>query len=258
MKFAALFILAIAMTFSFAAIAADTKPAPAFFEMRTYHAADGQFDDMLARFRNHTLKLFEKHGITNVGYWTPIEEKDGSKNTLVYLLAYPSAEQREVMWKAFITDPDWKAAAKASEVNGKLVAKVESIYLAPTAYSMFNVESAATNRTFELRTYTSPAGKLDALHQRFSGHTVELFKKHGMTNIVYMTPTREKDGAGNKLIYLLAHQDKAAQAASFAAFRADPIWIEAKAASEKDGPLTEKENGVLSLLMAPTDFSPLK
>ena len=79
MKFAALFILAIAMTFSFAAIAADTKPAPAFFEMRTYHAADGKFDDMLARFRNHTLKLFEKHGITNVGYWTPIEEKDGSK-----------------------------------------------------------------------------------------------------------------------------------------------------------------------------------
>ena len=169
-----------------------------------------------------------------------------------------------MLWKEFINDPEWNAAAKASEVNGKLVAKVEkvekveSVYLAPTAYSMFNVESDAANRTFELRTYTTPDGKLDALHQRFSDHTIELFKKYGMTNILYTTPIREKDGAGRKLIYLLAHKDKAAQAASFAAFRADPEWIKIKAESEKDGSLTEKENGVVSLLLTPTDFSPLK
>jgi NIPSNAP len=258
MKFTALLVLAITMAFSFAAMAAETKPVPAFFELRTYHAAEGKFADLLARFRNHTLKLFEKHGITNIGYWIPTEEKDGAQNTLVYLLAYPSAEAREMLWKEFINDPEWKAAAKASEVNGKLVAKVESVYLAPTAYSMFNVELAAANRTFELRTYTTPDGKLDALHQRFSGHTIELFKKYGMTNILYTTPIREKDGAGHKLIYLLAHKDKAAQAASFAAFRADPEWIKIKAESEKDGSLTEKENGVVSLLLTATDFSPLK
>jgi hypothetical protein len=258
MKLAVVLFMLISMALLFTASAADTKPVPAFFELRTYQAAEGKFDDMLSRFRNHTVKLFEKHGMTNVGYWIPLEEKDGAKNTLVYLLAYPSVEQREVMWKAFINDPDWKTAAKASEIDGKLVAKVESIYLAPTTYSMFNIESAVTNRIFELRTYTTPVGKLDALHQRFSNHTIELFKKHGMTNIVYTTPTREKDGAGNKLIYFLAHQDKAAQAASFAAFRADPTWISAKTASEIDGSLTEKENGVVSLLLRPTDFSPLK
>lgn len=258
MKFAALMLLAVALV-SPRALAAQK---PAFFELRVYHAAEGKLSDLQARFRDHTCKLFEKYRITNIGYWTPIAEKDGSKDTLVYLLGYPSAEARETSWKAFASDPDWKAAQKASEANGKLVAKVESYYLAPTDFNMYSAmivdQKTPAPRAFELRTYTTPEGKLPNLLARFRDHTVKLFEKHGMTNILYTVPAREKDGAGRKLIYLLAHKDVAARDASFAAFRTDPQWVKVKGESEKDGSLTVKENGVVSLMLTPTDFSPLK
>ena len=120
------------------AVAAVDPPAPAkerFFEMRTYTAPEGKLDALHARFRDHTNKLFVKHGIELVGYWTPVDEAKGAKNTLVYILAFPSREAREASWKAFGADPEWQKAKAASEVNGKLVEKVESVYLKPTDYS---------------------------------------------------------------------------------------------------------------------------
>ena len=104
------------------------------FELRTYTTNDGKLPELHDRFRDHTNKLFEKHGITLVGYWTPTEGP-GAGNTLVYILAFPDREAREKSWKAFIADPDWKAAYKASIANGRLVKKVESEFLAPTDYS---------------------------------------------------------------------------------------------------------------------------
>ena len=111
--------------------AAASSGKERFFEMRTYYAADGKIDALNARFRNHTNKLFHKHGIDIVGYWQPVDKKD----VLIYILAYPSREARDKSWKAFFADPDWQAAAKKSEENGKLVAKVESVYMTPTDYS---------------------------------------------------------------------------------------------------------------------------
>ncbi len=105
-----------------------------FFEMRTYHAAPGKMPALHARFREHTIKLFEKHGMTVMGFWSPADPDEADK-TLVYLLAYPSREAREASWKAFQEDPDWKAAKAASERDGKLVDRVESVYLNPTDYS---------------------------------------------------------------------------------------------------------------------------
>ena len=102
-----------------------------FFEMRTYYAAEGKMDDLNARFRNHTNKLFVKHGMDLVGYWQPVDKKD----VLVYILAYPSREAREKAWKEFNADPEWQAAKNKSEENGKLVAKAESVYMTPTDYS---------------------------------------------------------------------------------------------------------------------------
>lgn len=105
-----------------------------FFEMRTYVAAEGKLDALHARFRDHTTALFEKHGMTNVGYWVPTDGPEAA-NTLVYILAYPSREAREASWKAFVNDPEWTKAKEASEVNGPLVEKVISQFLAPTDYS---------------------------------------------------------------------------------------------------------------------------
>ena len=109
-------------------------------------------------------------------------------------------------------------------------------------------------RVFELRTYIAAPGKLDALNKRFREHTCELFKKHGMTLIGFWVPT-DGEAAKNTLTYLLAHKDRASADASWKAFRADPLWIEAKKASEVDSSLTEK---VTSVFMRPTDYSPLK
>src|SRR4029078_13048658 len=98
-----------------------TDRDPRCFELRPYTAAPGKLDALNARFRDHTVKLFEKHGITNVAYFTPIDNKD---NKLVYFLSYSSKDPREKSWKAFGADPDWKKAHAESEKNGKLVDKV--------------------------------------------------------------------------------------------------------------------------------------
>jgi hypothetical protein len=148
------------------------------FEMRTYFAAPGKLDDLHARFRDHTVKLFAKHGMENIGYWTPV---DNGEQKLIYLLAYPSREARDRSWKAFMADPDWQKAARASEANGRLVARIESIFLNPTDYSPATKPSVASrSRLFELRTYTAAPGKLDDLNKRFRDHTVRLFTKHGI------------------------------------------------------------------------------
>lgn len=236
-----------------ATAAADSR----CFEMRTYYAAPGKLDDLNARFRNHTLKLFEKHGMVNVGYWVPL---DNTENKLIYLLAYPSREAREKSWKAFGADPDWRAAAKASEANGRLVAKVESVFLNATDYSPEIKPAQGTEpRVFELRTYTASSGNLAALNARFRDHTVALFKKHGMANLGYWNPMKEQKGADDTLIYILGHKSKEAAAASFKSFGADPDWVAARKASEEKagGSLTVKD-GVKSVFMQATDYSPWK
>jgi hypothetical protein len=105
------------------------------FEIRTYYAMPGKLEDLHARFRNHTVKLFKKHGMEIVGFWGPTDKEAGSENKLVYILAYPSREAREQAWRGFRSDPDWQAAQKKSEENGRLVEKVESAILLATDYS---------------------------------------------------------------------------------------------------------------------------
>ncbi len=108
--------------------------AERLFELRTYVTNDGKLDELHKRFREHTNRLFKKHGMELVGFWTPAEG-EAADNTLVYILAYPSREAREESWKAFLADPEWQAAYKASHANGPLVKQVKSQFLSPTDYS---------------------------------------------------------------------------------------------------------------------------
>ena len=108
---------------------------------------------------------------------------------------------------------------------------------------------------FELRTYTASPGKLDALNARFRDHTIAIFKKYGMEVVGFWEPLDKEAGAGEKLIYMLAHQSRAAAEASWKAFHDDPEWIKVKADSEKNGPLTTK---IESVFLSGTDYSPLK
>jgi NIPSNAP len=104
------------------------------YELRIYHANEGKLDDLLKRFRDHTTKLFERHGIKNVAYWTPTDDPLKGK-TLVYMLAHPSRDAADANWKAFRADPEWISVRDKSEENGKLVEKIESTYLEMTDFS---------------------------------------------------------------------------------------------------------------------------
>jgi hypothetical protein len=104
------------------------------FEMRTYYAPAGKMKALHARFRDHTCKLFKKHGMELVGFWSPIDAKEAQEK-LIYILAYPSKEAAQKSWKAFTEDPDWIKAKAESEKEGTLVDRIESVFLDPTDYS---------------------------------------------------------------------------------------------------------------------------
>jgi hypothetical protein len=237
-------------------MAADSSSSPVY-EMRVYYAPPGKLNDLHARFRDHTMKLFEKHGMTNVAYFVP--EGENPENKLVYFLSYPNREAREKSWKAFMADPDWQKAWKDSEKNGPILIgnRIESIFLTTTDYSPKPKIEKKGGRVFEMRTYTTPEGKLENLNARFRNHTLKLFEKHGMENVIYWTMTPDQKDAKTKLIYLLAHKDRDAAKKSFDEFRQDPAWIAAKGESEKDGSLTV-QGGVKSEFLVPVDYSPMK
>lgn len=125
-------IVFVAMT----SVTASAADAPGkVFEMRTYYTAPGKMDDLHKRFREHTCELFKKHGMELVGFWEPVDEKSGKGEKMVYILAYPSREAAAASWKAFGADPVWQKAREASEKNGKIVTKVESVFLNSLDYS---------------------------------------------------------------------------------------------------------------------------
>ena len=104
------------------------------FELREYHTYEGKLDDLLARFRDHTISIFKRHGMESVAYWTPLDDPLKGK-TLFYILKHPSREAATANWAAFHDDPEWKQVSTASEANGKIVEKVESTFLKLTDFS---------------------------------------------------------------------------------------------------------------------------
>lgn len=112
----------------------QTEKTGMVYELRKYYVLPGKDADIHKRFREHTMAIFEKHGMKNIGYWSPAEPKEGDP-ALVYIVAHASRAQADANWKAFGADPEWQAVQKESELNGKIVAKVERMYLNPTDYS---------------------------------------------------------------------------------------------------------------------------
>jgi hypothetical protein len=104
------------------------------YELRTYTCYDGKLEALKARFRDHTIAIFKRHGMESIGYWVP-QDPEKSKNTLIYILAHPSLEAAKKNWAAFQSDPEWVKARAASEVDGPIVQKTESVYMDPTEFS---------------------------------------------------------------------------------------------------------------------------
>jgi NIPSNAP len=141
-------LITISCCFSVIALGQSAPPQPTIapspslakdsrcYELRTYTAAPGKLEELHARFRNHTIRIFKKHGMEVVGFWGPTDKEKGSENTLVYILAFPNREARDNAWKSFRADAEWQAAFKESEKNGKLADKVESVVMLSTDYSL--------------------------------------------------------------------------------------------------------------------------
>ena len=133
------YFVVLGSAFALVAVAGRASPAKEkkmnrVFEMRTYYAAPGKMKALHARFRDHTCGLFKKHDIELVGFWSPIDAKEAEQK-MVYVLAYPSKEAADKAWQAFRADPAWLKAKGDSEVGGKLVERLESVFLDPTDYS---------------------------------------------------------------------------------------------------------------------------
>ena len=225
------------------------------YELRTYVANEGKLDDLNARFRDHTMRLFARHGIESIGYWTPAAGP-ASKNTLVYVVRHASRAAAKDSWDAFRADADWQAAAKASEADGAILSQPpESVSMEATDYSPKIVAGTDPEALYELRTYKAAEGKLDALDARFRDHTVRLFRKHGIESVAYWHPADGPE-AKDTLIYIVRHRDADAAAKSWSAFGADPEWRKAAAESQKDGSLLAERPA--SVYMKPTDYSPRK
>jgi hypothetical protein len=122
-------LLALALT-TITVSGADNR----IFELRTYHCYEGKLPDLMKRFREHTTRIFEKHGMTNIGYWLPTDEP-ASKNTLIYILAFPSRDAAKKSWDDFRKDPEWIKVRDDSEKNGKIVEKVDSVFMEPADFS---------------------------------------------------------------------------------------------------------------------------
>jgi hypothetical protein len=120
------FALGIAVMLGVSMTTKSTAAGSHVYEMRSYYANPGKLADLEARFRDHTITIFNTHNMKSLGYWVPQDNKD---NYLVYILEHPSKEEATKNWAAFMADPDWKKASAASEANGKLVNHVVSVYM---------------------------------------------------------------------------------------------------------------------------------
>lgn len=229
------------------------EPAGPVYELRIYTCEAGKLPALEERFRDHTMRIFEKHGMKNLAYWKPIEGET-AETTLIYLLEHASREAAQASWQGFRNDPEWKQVAAASEQKyGKILARPpEVIFLSRTDYSP-NVGLPSPGKVFELRTYTAAEGKLDALNARFRDHTDRIFKKHGMQSYGYWVPM-DAPKSENTLIYVLEHAGRDAATASWKAFRDDPEWQAAFQASQATGSLTAARPEAVYMQL--TDFSP--
>ena len=221
-----------------------------YFEIRKYYANEGKLPDLIKRFQNHTLALFEKSGMENIAYFIPVDNMD---NSLTYILGYPDEKSRDRMWEKFSTDPEWQKAKSESEVNGGLVKSVDQTFM-KLAEGLNETPMPQSSGIFQLRTYTCSAGRLDNLVTRFKDHTQDLFAKQGLKNYPYWV-TVEKDGSQPKLVYLLADKDQESFERDFQNFIKDPAWAKARDASEADGKIVEK---VDALFFKTLPFSPMK
>ena len=134
LKIAGISLLSLSIGVGAGMFAISSAQSGKLYELRIYTSTPGNLDNLNARFRDHTLRIFEKHGMENIGYWTPTSEEERD-NTLVYIIAHDNQEAADASWGAFIQDPEWAEVAEASNANGQILGGIERKFMVATDFS---------------------------------------------------------------------------------------------------------------------------
>lgn len=245
--------------------AESTAPEPDYtiHELQIITAKPGKLAALQEWFKQHDQDAPAKHGAKTLAYLLPAQAQAGENaaNKILCLYEFPSTKALMQFSRKVKADPLWRPLDTSQPGSELIVENTEVMTLRATDFSPeFKPTQASQPRVFELRTYTCPSPeKLAALHRRFRDHTMGLFAKYGMENLVYWQPLGIED-ADRKLVYLLGHESRESAKESFGKFRADPEWLKAKKDSEEraGGSLTEAVDGVLSEFFMGAEYSPLK
>ncbi len=235
--------------------------AEGVFELRTYHVAPDKMEPLLIRFREHSLALLSKHGMTHLGYWVPLDADAARVGPLVYVVTHASKNAGRASWGAFSRDPEWHRARDNSEVDGKLVTAFTSVYHVrlPNWVAPENATPAeAKHRVFEFKTFKSSEGGLSKLEACVRSWTSEHFPKHGVHVLDVWRPLDKDKGADTTIVCLLAYRDAEAARAAWRSLEADPTWIESLRTAELMSDQQETGQMTASKLWQPVDFSPLQ
>jgi len=274
------------MLFAIASIAMNAisqDSSSTIYELRSYVSEPGRQADVLKLIEGGGMAFMKKHQLNLVAAWVPSDSKDERVFTLI---SHQNKASCDASWTAFQNDPAWKEVVQKSAVDGKKPVKsIERVFMSVNDYSPSLNMKPAGERVFELRTYIASKGNLAGLNARFRNHTLKLFEKYGMTNIMYwsalegepltcgklleaVSPIGKADAkidvnapaAGNSLIYFIAHASEEAAKDSFGKFRVDPVWEKVRSESEANagGMSLTADGGVKSLFLKATSFSPLK
>ncbi len=247
--------IAAAATASLATAQSVAPPAreSRVFELRTYYAAQGKLDALNARFRDHALSLFQKHGMTAIGFWSPVGNPD---NKLVFMLAYPSRPARDAAWQSLAGDPEWTRVRKTTDRRGKLVKYIEEEFLTPTDYSPVVAAAPSDHlRTYELRTSTVRIADVERMHAQLRANGAGELKKQGLTPVGFFTVNNAEAGEVT-LVSLLARTGQPVRAET----PVNPILLVALGhpAMKPTAGTIVASDGKKAEVLRPTDYSPLK
>lgn len=239
-----------------AATPAPRLLAGPIYELRIYQANEGRFQDLIKRFREHTDRLFRKHGLESIGYWIPTDGTPKQRRRFVYILKHPSRYAAYRNWVNFGNDREWQAVLDRPEFQGLLSERPISLFLNSNELSAQAAKSGeSAGGAFELRTYSARPGKLARLRQRFLNHTTGLLAKHGIRTIAHWTAFDTPESAVT-LICLVRHADRKQADSNWKSFHGDLAWQKIERESERDGKLLAAPPE--RLFLKALEFSPLR
>ena len=225
------------------------------YELRIYSVSEGRFGNLIARFREHTNPLLQKHGLEPVGYWIPTEGPALKRRRFIYVLKHKSRYEAYLNWVNFSNDKEWERVIDQPKFQGLLALKPVSVFMESTDFSsLVRNKIKEVGGVYELRTYVTKPNKLKLLKDRFSQSTASIFNEHKMKNIFYWTAFDEPQSR-NTLIYLLHHSNREQADLNWKSFGDDPKWEKGLLNSQTIESLLEEPPE--SIYLKPMEFSPL-